>query len=58
MISRRGRKGRRMKKLQSVIVLLILVLRTSDNGREIIFAAKYIESLKPEIERLEREVSE
>ena len=28
-------------------------IRTSENGREIIFAVKYIESLKTEIERLE-----
>ena len=34
------------------------LIRTSKNGREIIFAVKYIESLKTEIERLEREVSE
>ena len=34
------------------------LIRTSENGREIIFAVKYIESLKTEIERLEREVSE
>ncbi len=33
------------------------LIRTSKNGREIIFAVKYIESLRPEIERLEREVS-
>ena len=34
------------------------LIRTSKNGREIIFAVKYIESLRPEIERMEREVSE
>ena len=34
------------------------LIRTSKNGREIIFAVKYIESLRPEIKRLEREVSE
>ena len=34
------------------------LIRTSKNGREIIFAVKYVESRMPELERMEREVSE
>ena len=32
------------------------LIKTSTNGREIIFAVKYVESLRPQIERMEREV--
>ena len=47
-----------LRKLKKMVDDFRNLIRTSKNGREIIFAVKYIESLKTEIERLEREVSE
>ena len=56
------RKGesriRELSKLKKLRDQYLETAKTSVNYREVIFAVKFAESLRPQIERLEREVSE
>ncbi|MGC8618689.1 MAG: hypothetical protein ACP5UZ_08170 [Thermoplasmata archaeon] len=49
---------RELGKLKKLRDQYLETAKTSTNPREIIFAVKFVESLGPQIERLEREVSE
>ena len=47
-----------LSKLKKLRDQYLKIKRTSTNPRELVFAVKFVESLRPQIERLEREVSE
>ena len=50
-------KKRELGKLKKIYVDYLDIIKTSTNGRDIRFAVKLVESWRPLIERLEREVT-